>query len=137
MKNSIKKLISTPNTHYFSENILRAIERNNTLAEDDGYYKIANCKVEAFVKVESKYIIERTDEIFNLYYYYLINQMIDNFNDYDSMELNSIENDILEPLEKIQYIQVEDDVERESKRMNTLNDKKILGDIISASNKVC
>lgn len=137
MKNSIYNLISTPNSHYFSENILRAIGRFDTLAEDDGYYKIANCKVEAFVKVQSKYIIERTDEIFNFNYYHMIKQMIDNFNDYDMLEFDSIENEILNPLEKINSIQVVDDMERETLREKALNDKNILSDIILASKQVC
>ena len=137
MKNSIYDLISTPNTHYFNENILRAIRKFDTFAEDDGYYKIANCKVEAFVKVQSKYIIERTDDIFNFNYYYMIEQMIDNFNDYDMLEFDSIENDILNPLEKICSIQVGDNVERERLREKALNDQNILSTIILEGNKFC
>lgn len=36
----------------------------------------------------------------------MIKQMIDNFNDYDILEFDSIENEILNPLEKINSIQV-------------------------------
>lgn len=133
IKNSILELISTPNSHYLSENILRAIKRNDTLAEDDGYYKIANCEVEAFVKVQSKYIIERTDDIFNLYYYHMIKRMIDNFNDYEPEDFSEIEHEFLEPLEKIQYIQVENDEKIDEEREKALHDKKILDAIKFAS----
>jgi len=134
MKNSIESLISTPNNHYYSENILRAIKRNDTLLTDDAYYKIANCKVEAFIKVQSKYVIERADEIFNLHYYYIIKKMIENFDDYDLNEINGISNYFLEPLERLNFIKVENDYEIERMREKALNDKEILDKIISFGN---
>lgn len=136
MKNAYYKLISSSNSHYLSENILRAIKNNKTLAEDDAYYKIACCKVDAFIKVASKYVIERTDEIFNLFYYLVIDKMIDNFNDYDENEFNHIENEILNPLEQLKEIYVENDSLREELRSKALNDKEILNNIVELSKKI-
>lgn len=120
LKNANYDLLSTPNNHYLSENILRAIKRQNTLAEDDAYYKIANCEIEGFIKVQMKYIIERADDIFNYYFFYVVKQMFCHF---DSIDNKTIE---LLPLKNIYSIlNVKDTPHRQRLRDTVLHDHDI------------
>jgi hypothetical protein len=130
LKNTEIDLISTPNSHYYSENIFRTIKKEKTLAQDDGYYKMASCYVEGFIKDQSKYVIARIDESFNLYYFRIV-KMIENFEIYiDNDNLDEYTKEILQPLNDLHNISVENSYEREELRNRVLHDKQICDEII-------
>ena len=137
LKNSLDKLIHTPNTHYLCENIKKGLSNENSMATDDGYYiEIVN-KIDAFFKVESKYVIERTTDMFNEMFYYRFKE-ITNFLDpfYKIEDSDYITKQILLPIKNLMSsLSVSDSDDREQERAKALINEKILKDILDILNK--
>lgn len=136
LKNSLDKLIHTPNTHYLCENIKKGLSKER-MATDDGYYiEIVN-KIDSFFKVESKYVIERTTDMFNEMFYYRFKE-ITNFLDpyYNIEDSDYTTKQILLPLNNLMSsLSVSDCDDREQERSKALINEKILKDILNILNK--
>ena len=137
LKNTKDKLIHTPNTHYLCENIKKGLSKEQNMATDDGYYKEIVNKIDAFFKVESKYVIERTTDMFNEMFYYRFKE-ITNFLDpyYNIEDSDYITKQILLPLNNLMSsLSVSDCDDREQERSKALINEKILKDILNILDK--
>ena len=103
---------------------------------DMNYKEIVN-KIDAFFKVESKYVIERTTDMFNEMFYYRFKE-ITNFLDpyYNIEDSDYITKQILLPLNNLMSsLSVSDCDDREQERSKALINEKILKDILNILDK--
>jgi hypothetical protein len=107
------------------------------MATDDGYYKEIVNKIDSFFKVESKYVIERTTDMFNEMFYYRFKE-ITNFLDpyYNIEDSDYITKQILLPLNNLMSsLSVSDCDDREQERNKALINEKILKEILNILDK--
>lgn len=107
------------------------------MATDDGYYKEIINKIDAFFKVESKYVIERTTDMFNEIFYYRFKEITNFIDPYYNIEnSDTITKQILLPLNNLMSsLSVDDCDDREQERCKALINEKILKDILDILNK--
>ena len=137
LKNSTNQLINTPNIHYFAENIKKGLTDGKSMAKDEGCYIAIINELNAFFKVESKYVIERTTDMFNEMFYYRFKE-ITNFLDpyYNIEDSDYITKQILLPLNNLMSsLSVSDCDDREQERSKALINEKILKDILNILDK--